>query len=66
MLLCSIIRATFIDFCSDNDDDDDDDDDDDEDKNNNIQVWWWSILVLNSVFTILICFSSWEKENKQK
>ena len=29
MLLCSIIRATFIDFCSDNDDDGDDDDTDD-------------------------------------
>ena len=28
MLLCSIIRATFIDFCSDNDDDDGDDDHD--------------------------------------
>ena len=39
MLLCSIIRATFIDFWSDNDDDDDDDDDDDEDNHdNNIQV----------------------------
>ena len=39
MLLCSIIRATFIDFCGDNDDDDDDDDDDDEDNHdNNIQV----------------------------
>ena len=36
MLLCSIIRATFSDFCSDNDDDDDDDDDN---HDNNIQVW---------------------------
>ena len=35
MLLCSIIRATFIDFCSDNDDDDDDDEDN---HDNNIQV----------------------------
>ena len=34
MLLCSIIRATFIDVCSDNDEDDDEDDDD----ANNIQV----------------------------
>ena len=34
MLLCTTIKATFIDFCSDNDDDDDEDDDDD----NNIQV----------------------------
>ena len=38
MLLCSTIRATFIDFCSDNDDDDDDDDDDEDNHDNNIQV----------------------------